>query len=213
MLRTYKPPKSPSGKIEISIAENVDGKQTRLAQSFTEKLARTEWRVLVRSDVEGDVTVTWPNVNTIPRNVRMQLVDPASNTSRDMRFSSSYTFRMDQPGTRELKVQMEPGGTLRAVIGNVVVTRPSKDPRAPFTISYALSAQATTTIRVLSSGGKEVYTVTRGRADRVGENNATWTMRDNANRAVAPGAYQVEILAETATGERVRKIVPVNVVR
>ena len=36
---------------------------------------------------------------------------------------------------------------------------------------------------------------------------------DNANRAVAPGTYRVEILAETPDGERVRKIVPVNVIR
>jgi hypothetical protein len=81
------------------------------------------------------------------------------------------------------------------------------------TISYALSADALVSVRVLSGSGKEVFTVSRGRADNAGENQVIWNLRDNANRAVAPGAYRVEILAETPNGERVRKIVPVNVIR
>ncbi|MCE9557891.1 MAG: hypothetical protein K8R88_02970 [Armatimonadetes bacterium] len=212
-LRIYEPPRSPKSSVEMSILEDVNGKPTRLAQSLTEAVTRKEWKMSVRAGQAGDVTVTWPNMNSIPRNVKLQIVDTTTNTTRDMRFVSSYTFRADQAGTREFKVQMEPSVATKAVIGNVIIARPSKDPRAPFTINYSLSSAANTTIRVLGGAGKEVYTVTRGRADRVGENTATWTMRDNANRAVAPGVYQVEIVAETNTGERVRKIVPVNVVR
>ncbi|MEZ5162856.1 MAG: hypothetical protein R2688_03700 [Fimbriimonadaceae bacterium] len=53
--------------------------------------------------------------------------------------------------------------------------------------------------------------MTRGRAENSGENSVQWTLRDNANRAVAPGTYRVEILAETPNGERVRKLVPVSI--
>lgn len=211
--RIYEPPKSPSQKIELSIDSVVDGKPARLAQSLAEKKGKNEWKVLVKNAEPGDVTITWPNISTIGRNVRFQLVDKGSNVTRDLRFVSSYTYRAEQAGTREFVIQMEPGGASKAVIGNVIVTRPTKDPRSPFTINYSLSAQANTTIRILGGSGKEVFTVTRGRSDKAGENTATWTMRDNANRAVAPGSYRVEIVAETATGERVRKIVPVNVVR
>lgn len=212
-LRLMEPPVSPNGKVTLSIEESVDGKPTRLAQSLTDKLTRKEWKVVVSAKEAGEVTLNWPNVGTTPRNVRLQLVDKASNQTRDLRFSSGYTFRMDEPGTREFTLQMEPGAPVRALIGDVVVTRPSRDPRAPFTINYALSAPSTTTIRILAGSGKEIYTISRGRSDGAGENTATWAMRDNANRAVAPGTYQVEILAETGGGERVRKIVPINVVR
>ena len=81
------------------------------------------------------------------------------------------------------------------------------------TVRYALSADAMVSVRVLSASGKEVFTVTRGRADNAGENEVVWNLRDNANRAVAPGQYRIEILAETTDGERVRRLVPVNVVR
>ena len=121
--------------------------------------------------------------------------------------------QVPQAGSRELTISVEPGGSVRPVIGNVIVTRPGRDNNAPVTISYALSADALVTVRVLSGSGKEVYTVTRGRADSAGENNVTWQLRDSANRAVAPGTYNIEILAETPTGERVRKLVPVTVIR
>jgi len=212
-LKMQKPPMSPDGKVELSLVDPTSVQPTRLSQVMADNLNRREYKVLVTSKEAGEVTVSWPNLSTVPRNVRFQLVDKATSTSRDLRFAASYTFRMEQPGTRELTLQMEPGVQGRAVIGDVIVTRPSRDARAPFTINYSLSTQALTTIRILGGSGKEVFTVTRGRSDRVGENSATWAMRDNANRAVAPGAYQVEILAETTTGERVRKIVPVNVVR
>ncbi|MBS1705458.1 MAG: hypothetical protein JST40_06260 [Armatimonadetes bacterium] len=212
-LRLNEPPTSPSGGVQLAIEESVDGAPTRLAQDLAPKLSRKEWKVVVTAQEAGEVTVTWPNVASIPRNVRMQLVDKATNLTRDIRFASGYTFKMDQAGTREFTLQMEPGAPVRAVIGDVVVTKPSRDARAPFTINYSLSAPATTTIRILAGSGKEIYTVSRGRADRVGENSATWAMRDNANRAVAPGSYQVEIIAETDGGDRVRKIIPINVVR
>lgn len=212
-LRVYEPPRSPNASVELSVLDTVDGKPARLAQALSDQTTRKEWKVNVRANETGDVTLLWPNVNSIPRNVRIQVVDTASNTARDIRYSASMTLHMEAGATRELKFQVEPGISTKAVIGSVVVTRPTKDVRSPFTINYSLSSAANTTIRVLGASGNEVYTITRGRADRVGENSATWTMRDNANRAVAPGVYQVEIVAETTTGERVRKLVPVNVVR
>ncbi len=214
ILRMPEPPQAPQGSLQLAIeGQTANGQPQMLSRSFAERAGRQEWKVSVTSPESGEVTLNWPNINSVPRNVRLRLTDLATQTVRDLRVSNNYTFRMDQPGTREFKLQMEPGGASKAVIGNVVVSRPSRDRNAPFTISYSLSAEATTSIRVLSGAGKEVFTITRGRADRVGENTAVWAMRDNANRAVAPGSYRVEILAETPSGERVRKIVPVNVVR
>ncbi|MBV6457616.1 MAG: hypothetical protein HONBIEJF_00731 [Fimbriimonadaceae bacterium] len=207
------PPAAPNQDVDLAIEEIRDGQATRMAQSVVERASRKEFKVLVTAQKAGEVTLTWPNVGSVPRNVRFKIIDKATKTTRDLRSVSAYTFKMDEPGTREFTILMEPGGVARAVIGNVLVSKPSRDVNAPFTISYALSSDASTTVRILSGTGKEIYTVTRGRADSAGENSVSWTMRDNANRAVAPGAYRVEIIAETPNGERVRKIVPVNVVR
>ncbi len=213
MLKIYKPPMTPSQSLGVSIDSDKVG-ETRLAQSLLSTTGAQQWKVNVLAKKAGEVTLTWPNMNTVPKNVMFRLTDSATNTSRDMRRTSGYTFTAAANSTRVFTIQAQPGTASKAVIGNVVVTQGrGLDRNAPFTISYTLSSSATTTVRILGAGGQEIFTATRGRADVVGENTATWAMRDNANRAVAPGIYRVEITAETSDGQRVRKIVPVNVIR
>jgi hypothetical protein len=211
-LQVAEVPGSPVSTVGLSIEETVNGQPLRMSQVFTDKLARKTWKMYVNSTEAGTVTLSWPNLSTIPKNVRFRITDIATGAVRDVRQSSGYTYTTDQPSVRQFQVEMIPGQTVRATIGNVVVTR-SRAPLAPFSIRYTLSSDANTTIRILSGSGKEVYSVHRGRADKTGENEVQWAMRDNANRLVAPGTYRVEILAETATGERVRTMVPLNVIR
>lgn len=214
-LRYVEPPLSPVQKVELAISETVDGAPTRLAQSLSEKTGRKEWKVVVTATEAGTVSLTWPNMTTTPKNMKFRLTDTSTGTTRDMRKVSGYSFEAAANSTREFKVEATPGGVTGVVIGSVVVNKAGRanDPTSPFAINYTLSNDATTSIRILSGSGKEVYTISRGRADKAGENSATWALRDNANRSVAPGTYRVEILAETSTGERVRRVVPINVIR
>ncbi|MCW5939791.1 MAG: hypothetical protein KF884_00295 [Fimbriimonadaceae bacterium] len=212
-LQIRKPPAAPRQNVELYVEQALDGKPTRMAYSFATRQGRTSWDVKVKVREPGEVTLTWPNLPSMPRNVRMRLTDLATNETRDLRAVSGYTFKMAEAGVREFKVTSEIGGSSRPVIGSVLVSNDGRGPSSPVTLSYALSADALVTVRVLSSTGREVFTLTRGRADSAGQNTVTWALRDQANRAVAPGVYRFEILAETPQGERVRRIVPVTVVR
>jgi len=213
-LKIYEPPMGPKQTLGVSIGGDTPT-STRLAQSLIASTGPLKWTVYVDTKKANQVTMTWPNMSKVPKNVMFKLTDTATGTTRDMRRTSGYTFQADANTTRAFTVEATQGVASRAIIGNVIVSQPgrSRDPNAAFTISYTLSASATTTVRILGAGGREVYTATRGRADSAGENTATWALRDNANRAVAPGIYRVEIMAETSDGQRVRKIVPVNVIR
>lgn len=211
-LTIYEPPMGPRQNLGVSISAPKIS-DTRLAQAMSTTTGQQEWSVLVQNKKGGQTTLTWPNMSTVPKNVRFRLTDVATGTSRDMRRSSGYTFTSEANTTREFKISAEPGGVSRALIGNVTVGRDGRARSSAYVINYTLSGDATTTVRILGAGGKEVYTATRGRADRAGQNSALWALRDNANRAVAPGTYRVEITAETSDGERVRKIVPINVIR
>ena len=203
------------GAISLSLEQSLNGQPTRLAQALSETTGAQEFSMKVESRDAGPVTVTWPNLSTIPKNVRVRLVDVATGDTRDLRKNSGYTFQADSRSIREFKLQLEPGVTNRAVIGNVVVTRDGRATgrSAPVVVNYTLAADASTSVRILASNGREVYSVTRGRADKAGQNSVTWNLRDNANRAVAPGAYKVEIVAEGDGGDRVRKFVPITVIR
>jgi hypothetical protein len=215
-MRMMEPPMAPTQQIGVSVEGQINGQITRLAQNLSDKTGKQEFKVQVQATKEGEVNLTWPNLSTVPKNVRLRLVDVATNTSRDMRSSSGYTFNATAGSTREFKVQVDVGGVSRPTIGNVIVNRPGgRGPggNSPFQINYTLSAGANVTVRILGSNGREVFTITRGKAAAAGENSETWNLKDNANRSVAPGTYRVEIVATTLEGDNVRRIVPINVVR
>lgn len=214
-LRIYEPPMAPlKGALSLSIEKPIDGTTTRLAQSLTELAGRQEFIVKVDSREAGAVTVTWPNLSTIPKNVRAKLVDVATGESRDLRKVSGYTFQAEANLTREFKIQIEPGTVSKAIIGNVTAIATNRGTQmTSIRMNYTLGSDATTTVRVLGPSGKEVMTLSAGRADKAGQNEVVWNLRDQANRSVAPGTYRVEIVAEGQEGERVRKITPIVVTR
>jgi len=213
-LVSMKPPMSPSkDAVQLSVEGTFAGKPTRMATALSTSATSTQYIVDVYSKNSGPVTLTWPNLNTLPKDVQARLVDTATGITRSINQSSGYTFNANGGTTRQFKVQLQSGTQSTATIGNVVVSRPTRSPNSPFAITYTLSGSATTSIRILSASGNEVATITSGRADQAGQNIVSWNLRDNANRSVAPGVYRVEIVAETANGDRVRKIVSLNVTR
>lgn len=214
-LTALKPPMSPVSGVQASIEQMINGKPVQAAQAYTTNAGKQDWKMLVYSKQAGRVKVTWPNMGQVNRSLTFRLVDPAAGITRDMRQLSGYDFDATKESTRELHVQVTTGGAVSAMIGNVVAVRNggSRANNGAFTISYTLTNDATTSIRILSSTGREVYAISRGRADKSGENTVTWSLRDNANRAVAPGSYRIEVVAESSTGDRSRRVIPINVVR
>jgi hypothetical protein len=213
--RVYEPPMAPvRGAVSLYVDTTVDGKPTRLAKALTAKTGRQEWTVMVETRDAGQVTLNWPNMGSVPKNVQFRLLDVATGETRNMRRVSGYSFEADERSTREFRIQVEPGVASRPVIGNVIVSGDGRSAgNGSMTINYTLAGEALTTVRILNNRGQEIYTATRGRSEGTGQHSVVWHLRDSANRAVAPGSYRVEIIAESEGGERVRHIVPITVVR
>ncbi len=213
-LQVMKPPSLPKdNNVSLAIEGTVNGRSYEMAQALSTATANQTYKVDVTAAKAGTVTLTWPNMPSLPHNLQFTLVDTATGVTRSLNQTSGYTFTAQANTTRQFKLEVSTGTIGTATIGNVVVTRPSRSPNAPFTIMYNLASAATTSVRILSATGETVYNVIAGRADAMGTNSVTWNLKDNANRSVAPGVYRVEITADTANGQRVRKIVTINVVR
>jgi hypothetical protein len=216
-MQVFEPPIAPiKDAVSLSIEKMIEGEQTRMAQSLSETAGRQEFKVLVDSNTAGPVTVTWPNLATIPKNVRARIVDTVTGETRDLRKFSGYTFNAEAKLTREFKIQLEPGVSVAPVIGSISVNRSggrANGGDSSVRLTYTLSADVTTSVRILSATGREVATLTRGRADKAGQNEVVWNLRDQAQRSVAPGTYRAEIVAEGNDGERTRKMHPFVIVR
>ncbi len=213
-LRSFEPPVAPiKGAISAYITDTVDGNQTSLSQDLSDKTGNFAWTFKVDNKEAGPITVTWPNITTVPKGYRFRITDTATGATRDMRKTSGYTFTAAERTTRTFTIDAVPGVASAPTIGAITVSRTSKDANSPLSIAYTLASDATTTIRILQGNSREVYVPRRNRADKAGQNSVVWNQRDAANRTVPPGVYNVEITAEGQDGERVRRIFPVTIIR
>jgi hypothetical protein len=208
-----KPPVPPvNAAISLSIEDTQKGKLVKMARSMRTTGAAQTWTVDVYSKSAGPVTVTWPNMTTVPSGVQFKMVDTATGVSRDLRMTSGYTFNATAGGTRSFTITSVPGSASRAIIGNVSVSTPSRSVGGPLTVTYSLATNATTSIRVLQYG-RGIAQLIQARADNAGQSTASWNLRDSANRTVAPGLYQLEITVTGSDGQIVRRLVPATVTR
>ncbi len=212
-LTTRKPPIAPlPTAVSLTVKDTVNGKPVGLAQSLRSTGGNTQaWDIEVTSKSAGPVTVTWPNMATVPSDVQFRLTDVSTGATRDLRRGSGYTFTASEGSVRALKVEAVPGTASKAVIANVTASQ-SRGIGGSVVVNYVLAADATVSVRVLSNG-RAIYQSVAGRADHAGSNAATWNLRDAANRQVAPGLYTIEVTAEGADGQRVHRTIPVTVTR
>lgn len=210
-----KPPVMPAKVQGVSMAITgvVNNKPTRMAQALSTPTSKQQYKVNVTTPQAGNVTLTWPNLSTIPKTVQVRLVDTATGASRSMNQTSGYTFTAQAGATRTFLVQVQPQTRARASLGNIIVTRTTKSKGSPVAITYTLGAAATTSIQINNRAGVAIYNAVSGRSDTVGSNSVLWNLRDNANRNVAPGIYTVVITVTTNDGSVERRTATVNVIR
>ncbi len=209
------PPSVPGALGRLALVKrDTSGVEMRWAQDIREKANRHVFTVEFSAFAEGTYTIAWPNIREVPRNVRLRFVDPQAGQARDMRTSSGYTFTMAEPGVRRFEIILESGGVAsRPVIGNVVVSSSGRSVNSAITIQYSLNTSAEVTVRILSLGGQPIATLVQGQSANPGVSTVSWSKRTDSGRAVAPGNYIVEIVAESSEGQRVRVTRPVIVVR
>lgn len=171
------------------------------------------WDMVVNTDqADTDVTLSWPEIRSVPRNVRLTLTDKATGQTIDLRQRSSFRFntgRSVEP--RLLTVTAKPSAIAgRALITNLMVNpvRASNGGRSTpiYEINYSLSQDVRVEMSILSASGKTMATVGNTRAATVGDNRAVWNGRDNAGRDLPAGMYVLQVRAITGEGEMTRSV-------
>ena len=204
------PPTSPEG-VNLSVIKQGSAS---LAQDVREiSSGRETWQiVVVPAKPNEDVVVTWNQLVTPSKRVRLTLTDTVTSRSIAMQKNGTYTFKSDESmSPRQMVITSVPDTACRLVIGSVRVAGNSRG-GGNFSINYNLSSDANVTIQVLGNNGKKVAAL-ESRSRSAGTNAASWNGRDSKGMAVAPGVYMIQITAETTNGERARTTTPITVTR
>ena len=177
---------------------------------------RKTWQmVLSSSRPKEPVTFSWPDLGvSVPRNVRVTLIDTDTNTRYDMRSTSSVLLTTNTNRTHNVQVVAEPArGNGPAVITGFDVTQSSgRASGAPSSISinYTLSQDAETRIVIRTPGGRVLRTLNGQPVTGAGASSgrAVFDLRDSEGRQISTGLYQAELTAHSTDGQVSRQVRP-----
>jgi len=186
-----------AGDYAIDLREPGSGKQV--------------WNVEVRTNLpQTDVVLTWPDLRSVPPDLRLTLVDPETATRQSLRTTARYRFRSGPTGARrQLQIIAEPQGGKVLTVSNLVI-RPTRGGQA---VSCTLSAPATLSAAVYSLSGRCLRQVLSGRAAEAGLHTHVWEETDEAGRPLPNGVYLYEVRAVDDEGQPARAVRPVRVQR
>jgi hypothetical protein len=186
------------------------------AQDIRSSSGNKSWDVIVGSDQpNANVTFSWDQLRTLPRNVRVLLKDQSNGQTVDMRTRSSISFNTgDTAAGRRFTITASQGVGAPPRISNLMVQQPSGNGRAAGTsvIGFTLSGDATYTVNVLSAAGKQIGTVAT-RAAAAGDVHLVWNGKDSSGKSVPAGTYIVQVRATGPDNDTVKAIVPFVVIR
>jgi hypothetical protein len=166
--------------------------------------------LLVEAAPGEEVALTFPNLNTVPHGYRLRLTD--LNTGRTVDLRTNPEYRFISTGRTRLQLVVERAARTGALITSVSVSSAGRGVNS-VSISYVLADNAQTSIQILSSDGRAIANLQRGRAATRGVNTVSWNLRDDEGRAVPPGTYQVQVEARTDDGQMARVVRPLVLTR
>jgi len=170
------------------------------------------WEFDVASDLKNtDVVLTWPNISDVPKDYRLKLVDVDGSVTKYMRTTSSYHYNTGDGGVRRFKLVAEPSSSSKLLISGLTVN--SSRALGGATMSYNLSTDAATDVRIKSVSGRTVRELAKGRGVTRGINTLTWNYRDETGEPVPAGSYLLEVVATTPEGEVAKTVRPFLVAR
>ena len=203
-------PPTPLPERPVNLTILKSGTGTPLMQEIRPLANRQQFDLLVEAAPGEEVTLTFPNLNTVPQGYRLRLTD--LNTGRTVDLRTTPEYRFVSTGRTRLQLTVERAARTGALITNLSVSSAGRGANS-VSISYVLADNAQTTIQILGADGRPVANLHRGRAATRGVNTVAWNLRDDQGRAVPPGTYQVQVEARTEDGQVARATRPLVLTR
>lgn len=213
--RDYEKPPAIQGKVQLMfVREGWGGRSGAYAQDIQSATGTIKrWKMVVSSPNPGEeVTLSWPEINGLPRSYELFITDDASGHRYMMRQTSSLRINTGQSGSRAFTITAEPtsrAGAFRIVNANVVPSRS----RSSATIAFTPTQDASITIRILNGAGAPLRTLTSRSAAAGNTVTVNWDYRDGRGIALPTGSYTIEIRGTTPDGQSARAILPHIVTR
>lgn len=184
-----------------------------LADIRSQSAGRQEWVLTVRTNqLSAPVTLTWPDLSSLPKELVPTLIDLETGARRHMRTTASYSFTSSPFGApRQFQIIVQERSSLGPMVTAAQATATGKGGAA---ISYTLAAPANVTVTVRNIAGRTVRVLLADRLQDAGPNQVIWNGLSDSGAPVPAGRYIIQISARSAeTGQSYQVVRTVQVVR
>jgi len=193
------------------VREEAGSKQVWLSDVRAANARRQTWDLEVTSTVaDTPVRLTWPDLTSVPGELKPILVDRETGKRLYMRTSPGYTIPASDSGaTRQLRIVMAADSAATLTVSSMAA-RPD---RSGVSLSYTLSQTASVTARVLNIAGRPIRVLASGVVQPAGSGTQVWNLSDQRGTRVPSGLYLFEIEARSDDGQVVRAVRSARVTR
>lgn len=196
-LNMFKAPMAPKQPVQLGIIQTYNNKPKLMTRAYSAPQNSYQWTVAVDVVKPGNVTLSWPNISTLPKTLSIVLKDQTSGAQADLRANAAYSFSALTPGRRLFTLSVQKLAPI--VDGLSVVQRPSTA-YATYSVNYSLEAAATTTTSIFDASGQLIRVLHSNRADNAGSYADFWDRRNSAGMLVGAGMYVAQVSASTSDG-------------
>lgn len=170
------------------------------------------WRFTVATAVNATTAViSWPDLATVDRKVRLTIIDEATGVERDMRSNSSYSWQVPAGATeRKFRIESAPLDRNALRITDLRIAQVGRS--AVSNITFVTTAAANVTIRIMDGGGRLIRALSPETSRAAGTQQVKWDQKDGRGITMPAGAYQVEVRARTLDGKETTRAVAMLIV-
>ncbi|MFQ6132693.1 MAG: hypothetical protein ACE5R4_11695, partial [Armatimonadota bacterium] len=164
-----------------------------------------QWEFVVATGLQNaEVTVSLADLSHLPKTKQVTLTDVAADRTIFARTQSTYVYNSGQGGERRFQVSVTEKGGGNLQVLNVVGRAARAGPGAE--ISYALTAPARVTTRVVNITGRVIAEVEQAAARGEGTATVTWSGRTLMGTLAPNGPYLIHVDAVSEAQEKARGI-------
>ncbi len=178
-------------------AEMVEpGSGTRYMQDIRQAGSQQqEWQLAVATNATGEpISVRWPDLSKMPRDLVATLEDTATGEKRYMRTTNSYEFRSSSDGAaRVLKIVVRARGNDRALVQSASVSQAG----GGVALVYSLANDANVDLEVRNISGVLIRRIQTDNVGQAGVNTTMWDARNSRGSRVPGGRYVFRVTARS----------------
>ncbi|GIV06776.1 MAG: hypothetical protein KatS3mg016_2351 [Fimbriimonadales bacterium] len=210
-VQAIAPPDAPAGETPVQLS--LQHAQQRLSADLRAETPM-RWQLILQvasGETPRIVELRLPDIALLPHGVDLRLRDEQTGRAIPLRGRATYRFTApSEGGVFHFTIEPARRSQLLRILSPGVSG--GRSTNSAFVIQATLTAAAQVQAQVLLNG-RTVRSLPLQAVRSAGQVQLTWDGRDDAGRALPPGAYTVQIMAQSEDGQIARSVVPILLTR